>query len=45
MDGNGSRLTLLNNWEATYFDFDQEKPITAKSGWHDFSLTSLMQFS
>ena len=25
MDGNGSRLTLLNNWEATYFDFDQEK--------------------
>ncbi len=25
LDGNGSRLTLLNNWEATYFDFDQEK--------------------
>ncbi|MDO9614886.1 MAG: alpha-galactosidase, partial [Bacteroidota bacterium] len=25
MDGNGSRLTLLNNWEATYFDFDEEK--------------------
>src|SRR5665648_20883 len=24
-DGNGSRLTLLNNWEATYFNFDQEK--------------------
>jgi len=24
-DGNGSRLTLLNNWESTYFDFDQEK--------------------
>ncbi len=24
-DGNGSRLTLLNNWEATYFDFDEQK--------------------
>lgn len=24
-DGNGSRLTLLNNWEATYFDFDENK--------------------
>ncbi|MDE6086218.1 MAG: alpha-galactosidase [Muribaculaceae bacterium] len=23
--GNDSRLTLLNNWEATYFDFDEEK--------------------
>lgn len=26
-DGNGSRLTLLNNWEATYFDFNEEKLI------------------
>ncbi len=25
MDGNGARLTLLNNWEATYFDFDETK--------------------
>ncbi len=25
LDGNGTRLTLLNNWEATYFDFDQNK--------------------
>jgi len=25
LDGNGSRLTLLNNWEATYFDFDEGK--------------------
>ena len=25
LDGNGSRLTLLNNWEATYFDFDEKK--------------------
>lgn len=24
-DGKGTRLTLLNNWEATYFDFDEEK--------------------
>lgn len=28
LDGQGQRLTLLNNWEATYFDFD-EKKITA----------------
>lgn len=25
LDGTGDRLTLLNNWEATYFDFDQNK--------------------
>ena len=25
MDGNGTRLSLLNNWEATYFDFDEPK--------------------
>ena len=25
LDGGGSRLTLLNNWEATYFDFDENK--------------------
>lgn len=25
MDGKGSRLTLLNNWEATYFDFNENK--------------------
>ncbi|MFA5327670.1 MAG: alpha-galactosidase [Prolixibacteraceae bacterium] len=24
-DGKGNRLTLLNNWEATYFDFNEEK--------------------
>ena len=24
-DGNASRLTLLNNWEATSFDFNEEK--------------------
>ena len=26
-DGNQTRMTLLNNWEATYFDFDEEKLI------------------
>lgn len=26
-DGEKSRLTLLNNWEATYFDFNEEKLI------------------
>lgn len=25
LDGNGNRLTLLNNWEATYFDFNEQK--------------------
>lgn len=24
-DGEGNRMTLLNNWEATYFDFDEDK--------------------
>ncbi|MDE5710792.1 MAG: alpha-galactosidase, partial [Bacteroides sp.] len=26
-DGDRPRMTLLNNWEATYFDFDEEKLI------------------
>lgn len=25
LNGTGERLTLLNNWEATYFDFDEAK--------------------
>ncbi len=25
LDGNGNRSTLLNNWESTYFDFDEKK--------------------
>ncbi len=25
LDGQGDRLTLLNNWEATYFDFNEQK--------------------
>ena len=32
LDGHGTRLTLLNNWEATYFDFDQEKLVSLFSG-------------
>lgn len=25
LDGQGTRLTLLNNWESTFFDFDENK--------------------
>ena len=25
LDGEGTRMTLLNNWEATYFDFNENK--------------------
>ena len=25
LDGKGTRLTLLNNWESTYFNFDENK--------------------
>jgi alpha-galactosidase len=25
LDGNGQRLTLLNNWESTHFDFNENK--------------------
>lgn len=32
LNGNGNRLTLLNNWEATYFDFDQEKLVQLFEG-------------
>lgn len=32
LDGHGDRLTLLNNWEATYFDFDQDKLVSLFSG-------------
>lgn len=28
LDGNGERLTLLNNWEATGFGFDQKKLVS-----------------
>lgn len=32
LDGKGQRLTLLNNWEATYFTFDQEKLVSLFGG-------------
>ncbi|MCR8559556.1 alpha-galactosidase [Mucilaginibacter sp. BJC16-A38] len=25
LDGKGTRMTLLNNWESTYFDFNEQK--------------------
>ena len=25
LNGNGSRMTLLNNWESTFFDFNEDK--------------------
>lgn len=32
LNGEGSRLTLLNNWEATYFNFDEKKIISLFDG-------------
>jgi alpha-galactosidase len=32
LDGNGTRMTLLNNWEATYFDFDENKIVGLFAG-------------
>lgn len=31
-DGKGERLTLLNNWEATFFDFDEQRIIDLFDG-------------
>ncbi|KAA1243069.1 alpha-galactosidase [Aquimarina sp. RZ0] len=31
-DGEGDRLTLLNNWEATFFDFDENKIVNLFDG-------------
>lgn len=31
-DGEKPRMTLLNNWEATYFDFNEEKLISIMDG-------------
>ena len=31
-DGEGERLTLLNNWEATFFDFDENKLVDLFDG-------------
>lgn len=38
LDGKGDRLTLLNNWEATYFDFDQEKLVGLFKGASDLDV-------
>jgi alpha-galactosidase len=38
VDGNGSRLTLLNNWEATYFDFDENKLVDLFQGAKDIGV-------
>jgi alpha-galactosidase len=32
LDGKGPRLTLLNNWEATYFNFNEEKLVELFDG-------------
>lgn len=32
LDGEGDRLTLLNNWESTYFDFDENKIVELFDG-------------
>jgi alpha-galactosidase len=32
LNGGGERLTLLNNWEATYFNFDENKIINLFKG-------------
>ena len=37
-DGNGRRLTLLNNWEATYFDFDETKLVGLFKGAKDLGV-------
>lgn len=37
-DGNGPRLTLLNNWEATYFDFDEKKLVNLFQGAKDIGV-------
>jgi len=38
LDGQGERLTLLNNWEATQFDFDQEELVSLFSGAKDLGV-------
>lgn len=38
LDGEGNRLTLLNNWEATYFDFDENKLTSLFKGAKDLGV-------
>ena len=37
-DGEGERLTLLNNWEATHFDFDEKKLVDLFDGAKELGL-------
>ena len=37
-DGGGERLTLLNNWEATYFAFDEDKLVNLFKGAKDLGV-------
>ncbi len=32
LNGQGERMTLLNNWEATYFDFDEDRLVELFDG-------------
>ncbi len=38
LDGEGQRLTLLNNWEATGFDFDEKKLVGLFKGAKDLGV-------
>jgi len=38
LDGEGNRLTLLNNWEATYFGFDENKLVSLFKGAKDLGV-------
>jgi len=38
VNGEGSRLTLLNNWESTYFGFDENKLVSLFKGAKDLGV-------
>ncbi len=38
VDGGGSRLTLLNNWESTFFNFDENKLVSLFKGAKDLGV-------
>jgi alpha-galactosidase len=38
VNGQGSRLTLLNNWESTYFGFDENKLVSLFKGAKDLGV-------
>ena len=37
-DGHGDRMTLLNNWESTYFNFDESKLTSLFKGAHNLGV-------